>query len=343
MERGASRVTTAVDKAFDSWGLPVPYRILPYSIPFDVPGFHMQARPTDRVLAPTNCVCDDWFHSFTDNVAEAVGRRFLPVCRMSDGEFFFLFGHQSPSLQLTPLPRLVRGIRQTLGRMRLMFSGFQASTAPGVSSGTFTAREWHAYRPMLADDCSTLLRKGTLGIHLSYGKTPFQEAYFPALAAWLREGGHRLSLKNYVPFYFVYALVRGPAMRKLIADRRVLVVHCAIGPKREAITRSLLAIGAQSVKWLAISPSRSFADRLDLTSLAEAPEVCLVGAGIGKLRILVQLEPLQVPCIDAGYAFEVWADPERQWDRPYMTPDETFDAGRVRWLSAADRAMLGRS
>ena len=65
------------------------------------------------------------------------------------------------------------------------------------------------------------------------------------------------------------------------------------------------------------------------------------GAGIGKSRILRQLEPFNVPCIDAGYAFEVWAAPDRQWDRPYMTCDKDMDVTKVRFLSAEDSAALG--
>jgi hypothetical protein len=81
----ASQVTDMVD-------LPPPYRILPYSIPFRVPGFIKQTRREDRVLAPEACECEDWFAAFTDRVLNAVAREFLPVCRMSDGEFFFSSG-----------------------------------------------------------------------------------------------------------------------------------------------------------------------------------------------------------------------------------------------------------
>jgi len=328
----------------DDWGdLPSSYRILPYSIPFRVPGFHNQARPTDRVLAPEACDCDAWFDSFADRVASAVGRAFVPVCRMSDGEFFFLFGQQPPSLRLRPRVRLVRRVGQMLAGVRRLKKGFHASTAPGVSSGAFSPREWREYRPVLGRHFLEVLDKGVLGIHLSYGKSPFQEHYFPALGRWLRDAGRRLTIDNYVPFYDVYALLRGPRMRELAAGRRLLVVHSAVGDKRESISSALTKVGFRSVQWLTISPTRSFADTIDLASLADSPDICLVGAGIGKPSILMQLEPLNVPCIDAGYAFEAWANPDRQWDRPYMTPDAHFDVDRVRFLAAKDREMLGRS
>ena len=52
----------------------------------------------------------------------------------------------------------------------------------------------------------------------------------------------------------------------------------------------------------------------------DKPDICLLGAGVGKAALFSQLEPLGIPCIDAGFAFEVWADPEQQWHRPYMVP-----------------------
>jgi hypothetical protein len=316
---------------------------LPYAIPYRVPGFLNQARPTDRALAPEACECEAWFDAFADRVAAAVGRNFLPVCRMSDGEFFFLFGQQPPSLRLRPRARFVRRVGQTLAGIRRWAKGFQASTAPGVSSGSFTPMEWRTYRPILSRHFLDVLDAGVLGIHLSYGSSPFQEHYFPALGRWLTKAGRRLTLENYIPFYSVYALLRGPRMRDLAAGRRLLVVHSAVGDKRQAISTALNALGFKTIQWLTISATRSYADDLDLAELSDAPDICLVGAGIGKARVLSQLAPLNVPCIDAGYAFEAWANADCQWDRPYMTPDAEFAAERVRFLIAKDREMLGRS
>ena len=333
-------MTSTAAKGAEVVALPPAYRILPHSIPFRVPGFIKQSRPEDRVLAPHACNCEEWFSAFADRVSNAVGRTFLPVCRMSDGEFFFLFGQQPPSLRLPFRKRVTRGLRQNLSRVRRLFTGFHAATASGVSSGDFTPTEWPQFRAALSQDYLSLLDKGVLAIHLSYGKNPFQEQYFSAIHRWLSDSGQGLTASNYVPFYFVYALLRGPRMSDLVPGRRVLLVHSAVGAKREAIARSLSAFSPRSIEWVRISPNRSFTDTLDLKSIADQPDLCFVGAGIGKSRILVQLEPLQVPCIDAGYAFEAWADPDRQWDRPYMTCDKDMDVTKVRFLSPERRVSL---
>jgi hypothetical protein len=184
----------------------------------------------------------------------------------------------------------------------------------------------------MCSDLETIARDGVLAMHLSYGREPFHEAYFPALRAWVRQGNLSLNHANYVPFYFVYALLRGPRSAALLGGRRVLVVHSALGEKRAAIQRSLAKLGVSAVHWLTISPTRAFAENLDMHSLAARPDLCLVGAGIGKTRVLRQLESLDVPCIDAGFTFEVWANPDRQWDRPFMTPDASFSPRLARFL-----------
>ena len=320
--------------------LPPAYQILPASVPFRVPGFEGQSRATDFVLAPEPVDCAAWFGRFVDRVAAAVGKAWLPVCRMSDGEFMLLFGHQPPSLRFPPMQRLKMRVRQGIGVVRRRLTGLRAQTAKGVSSGTMSYAEIRALAPVMAEEYAAIARSGILGLHLSYGKTPFQEQYFPAISRWLADQSISLTLDNYVPFYFVYALLRGAAFPRLVSGRRVLIVHSADGDKREAITAAILAANASGVEWLPISATRSFADTLDLGRLREQPDLCLLGAGIGKARLFSQLAPLGVPCIDAGFAFESWADPDKQWDRPYMTPDSLLDVSRIRFLAAEDRATL---
>jgi hypothetical protein len=336
----AAAAAPSAASAASGFVLPEPYRILPEAVPFHVPGFSRQRWSTDRVLAPAAIECGEWFGRFTARVAAAVGRRHLPVCRMSDGEFLLLFGHQPPSLR-HPWPRRLRiGLRQAVSRVAQHVKGFRAQTAPGVSSGAMSLAERRRLLPELSRRYAAVAEDGILALHLSYGGVPFQEHYFPALGRWLRERSIRLTTDNYVPFYFVYGLLRGPEFPRLVTGRRVLIVHSATGEKRERIGAAIRAAGAGDVEWLAISPTRSFAERLDLGGLRGKPEICLLGAGVGKGMLFEQLRPLGIPCIDAGFCFEAWADPARQWDRPYMTPDGEFDVERVRFLDAAGRAAL---
>ena len=320
--------------------LPPEYRVLPTSVPFYVPGFAKQRYPQCYTFAPEQIECGEWFHRFSDRVLQAVGSTYLPVCRMSDGEFLLLFGFQPPSPRHPLLRRLKIRALQARARVRQRFVGFQAQTAPGVSSGAMSHAERKAIVPMLSSRYAEIAQDGVLGLHLGYAPAPFQEQYFPAVGRWLKQHAVTLTLNNYAPFYCVYGLLRGPVFPSLLAGRRVLIVHSATGPKREAIIRSLQQSQPRGIEWLSISASRSFADTLDLSSVQDKPDVCLLGGGVGKAALFPQLRPLGIPCIDAGFAFEVWADPDKQWDRPYMSPDPSFDPARVRFGSASDRRQM---
>ena len=338
--REDSILATAANPATREIVLPPEYSVLPYSVPFSIPGFAKQRYPQCFAFAPEPVECEAWFERFTGRVRQAVGSTYLPVCRMSDGEFLLLFGYQSPSVRHPLLRRLKIRLSQTRHMIRQRFVGFRAQTAPGVSSGAMTYAERKSLLPMLSSRYLEIARDGILGLHLGYAPTPFQEHYFPAVRQWLKQNKVTLTLDNYVPFYFVYGLLRGPVFAELIGGRRVLIVHSASGSKREAITRSIQAASPRGIEWLTISPSRSFADTLDLSQLQDKPDVCLLGGGVGKSALFPQLRPLGIPCLDAGFSFEVWADPDKQWDRPYMSPDPFFDPARVRFGTAADRRQM---
>jgi hypothetical protein len=79
--------------------LPPEYRVLPTSVPFYIPGFEKQRYPQSFAFAPEAVECDVWFERFAGRVLQAVGSTYLPVCRMSDGEFMLLFGYQPPSVR----------------------------------------------------------------------------------------------------------------------------------------------------------------------------------------------------------------------------------------------------
>jgi hypothetical protein len=320
--------------------LPPAYRVLPTSVPFYVPGFEKQRYPQCYTFAPEPIDCNDWFDRFAGRVLQAAGSSYLPVCRMSDGEFLLLFGFQPPSMRHPLVRRLRIRVSQARHMLRQRLVGFRAQTAPGVSSGAMTYAERTALLPMLSSRYLEIARDGILGLHLGYAPTPFQEQYFPAVRQWLKQNTVTLTLDNYAPFYFVYGLLRGPVFPEFVGGKRVLIVHSATGAKRETITRSIQAANPHGIEWLTISSSRSFADTLDLSRLHDKPDVCLLGGGVGKSALFPQLRPLGIPCLDAGFSFEVWADPDKQWDRPYMSPDPSFDPRRVRFGTAAERRQM---
>jgi hypothetical protein len=311
--------------------LPPEYKILPASIDFIIPGFQKLFTPGDKTLSLSERDCGQWFHEFVDRLVAACGREYLPVCRMSDGEFRFILGDQPPDVRLAYWQRAKIQVKQKLSSFRHRGS-FIAATARSVSSGYYSAKEWHKTQPRYTQLIRQIAQRGIMALHLSYGGVLFQERYFPALEYWLRENQILLTEKNYAPFYFIYAALTGSRRSELLRGRRVLVINGAKAVKRQQIEIGLQREGVAEIHWHPISSERSLYDLLDITPYVRKVDLSLVGAGIGKPNILVQLEPLQVPCIDAGYVFEVWANPENKWWRPFCVPDEEFDLNKIRWL-----------
>jgi hypothetical protein len=309
--------------------LPEIYKILPESIDFIIPGFEKTYYPGSKTLSLRKRDCAQWYNEFVDRMVAACGHQFLPICRMSDGEFKFALGNQPPSKRLPVGLRVKRRFLGIMERLVVEMKGFQAATAPSVSSGNYTKDEWFEERRRYAEMLCEISKKGMLALHLSYGQIPFQEHYFPALGRWLKENQIMLTDDNYFPFYFVYAALTGPRRGELLKDRRVLVVNGASGEKRQKIEAGLRHEGVAEVLWHPISLDRSLYDRLDLDPYIGKIDLALVGAGIGKPNILVQMEPLNVPCIDAGYVFEVWADLKNKWKRAFCVADEEIDIEKI--------------
>jgi len=306
------------------------YQVLPHSIPFSVPGFLKHYRLGNMTFSPGQITCEKWFDDFVDRVLASTGSSYLPICRMSDGEFTVLLGEQPWHLR-HPFPERFR-LWAGFAYRKLLVRRFDAATWAGVSSGSYDYREIKRFRQQYSDAIILLAEKGMLALHLSYGPWPFQEQYFPALIKWLSNQQLELSFNNYVPFYFVYALLTGPRRSELLNGRRVLLINGANSAKQSRIETSLRNEGVLDVFWCPISPSRSFYDMIDTSLWLGKVDLVLVGAGVGKPNVLLQLEPLGVPAIDAGFVFEVWANPEMRWHRPMCVPDEAYDIEKVRFL-----------
>src|SRR4051794_38054776 len=117
--------------------LPESFHVLPALVPFHIPGFQSQLGPSDMTFAPTKRDCDELFELFYDRVMAAIGRTYLPVLRMSDGEFHFCLGPQPPFPD-TAWARL----RALASRLRSRFRGFVAGPRGVYSSGVYTRSEW---------------------------------------------------------------------------------------------------------------------------------------------------------------------------------------------------------
>jgi hypothetical protein len=302
--------------------LPKAYRVLPEVVDLDIPGFAAMRSYQLRTFATSAEPASAVFARFVSTVSECQGR-FLPVMRMSDGEYLFNLGFQPPSVRLGlsyPWHYLRHIVARFRPRRRLIAGGSHAGRSL-YGSGQYTRAEIGRIRELYVRVCRSVSEGGFLAIDLSFCSIPFQEAFFPALRSWLTFSRIELSERNYVPFYFVYAMLTGPERSRVLGGRRILVIHSAVGDRQEHIKASLVREGAREVLWHTISPDRSLYDVVPVERFVGAVDLCVFGAGIGKPAILAQLEPLGVPCIDAGYVMEVWADPAVARSRIFTQPD----------------------
>jgi hypothetical protein len=319
--------------------LPPPYHIFEHDIQLTIPSFRQHERLGIRTLAPVYKATDQWFEDFVSFVAERLGQEYLPVCRMSDGEFRFLVGDPPPDIRLPLHVRVARKWRR-IGSRLIRGRGFSAATHPGAPSGRFSAQEWRESKKAYSESVAEIASRGVLAMHFSHvpGRS-FQEPYFPAVRRWLDLHDIELSETNYVPFYFVYAALRGPERKRWIENRNVLLVHGATGDKRSRIIDAVYEEGASQVRWCPISEERAFFDTIAVGPHKGRVDIAFVGAGVGKPNILLQLRGLSVPCIDAGYVFEIWADENCKWSRAYCVPDDQWQLEMIRFLPAYLKAL----
>jgi hypothetical protein len=255
------------------------------------------------------------FDRFADRVIRSVGRSYLPIYRMADGEFAFLVGWQR-SLTDDSLLKRVRG---SLSRFRNNVLRRRFATMWGEAYEGSDRAE--ALRRLEAS-IRNIARDGILAVYFMKRGDRWGEEFIEPICTWFDVHGVTLTPSNYIPFYFVYALLNGPRRRELSGARRVLIVTHLTDERKTAIERGLLADGAASVDFLALSASRALFDVIDPSPYAGRVDLAIVAAGIGSASVLTQLAPLSIPCIDAGISIECLIDPARRLERPFLLDDE---------------------
>jgi hypothetical protein len=308
------------------------YLILPHLIHLNIPFFLKHYREDIKTLSVLPDKSEYQYSTFVKLITDSIGKKYLPVMRMSDGEYNFILGEKPPIKRNVTYFKFLHQYLKYLKRKIFPTKNFTASTLPNISSGYFDhneKRNAHLTYPSFVKEISN---HGILALHLTFANKPFQENYHPSLKKWFDFNEIKINANNYIPFYFVYALLRGEDCKRIISGKNILVIHSAEGERKEKIKNSIVQLGANQVDWLRISPSKSFFDKIDIDKYIGKIDLCLVGAGIGKPNILVQLKPLSVPCIDAGYVFEVWADENNKWKRAMMVPDSEWDDSKISFI-----------
>jgi hypothetical protein len=306
--------------------LPARYRtnLFLKEIDFYIPEFKKSyPKNYSKCLALRDRECDEWFEEFAEKVSNAIGRKYLPIMRISDGEFLFILGGASPDFRISFMQKL-RVYAGNLKRIILKGGGISAFTQGHYHSGEYSSREWKEARTKSAEMIKNISEEGILALHLNYVDTPFTERYFPIFGRWIKDNSIRIDDCNYYPFYFVYALLIGSKRSLIFKNKNILVVNSAEGDKKSKIIKSIINEGAAKVFWCPISSNRSLYDQIQVNDFVGKIDIALIGAGIGKGNIIQQCKILNVPCIDAGFIFEIWFDKNNSYKRVYCATDDDW-------------------
>ena len=294
--------------------------ILDYLIKLNIPGFEKENQRS-YVLAPNNKDTITWFNEFCDFVFKNLGKNFIPIIRLSDGEYEFLLGNKPPIFDHNYF-LFFKNYLIFIYKIFFKRGSFSARTLPTVSSGSYSRTEINKLVPSINKNLKYLSKNGILALHLTFNEKQFQERFHHSLKLYFDSLGISISSKNYFPFYFVYAILMGPYSKKLFKNRSVLIIHSAKGNKKKNITNALLKKGVKHITWKSISSSKSLSEKIFIEKSRKL-DLALIGAGVGKLNQIINLSSLNIPLIDAGFCFEVWANKNNSSLRPMMTPDES--------------------
>ena len=235
----------------------------------------------------------EWFEEFRQTALNTMGRRFLPVYRMADGEYRFLMGRK---YNLSRKPLIKELLAVTAEKIRIK-NPDKWQTSWGEAYDPKNTRQ---LRVNLLKDIRYLAQKGFLACYINdNGLNAFTE-YNKVLLDFFARNNIPFSAKNYVPFHFCPSLLVSPGWQDFLKKRVILVVTSLTPEKMSAINATLEDMGVEKVRFLSISAKSSMCDYLDLKEVDEKFDICLVAAGIGAAHILNQLEPLNTLSLDIG-------------------------------------------
>lgn len=286
------------------------YLILPFLVPLRVKYNETQS----FVLSPEEIDSVRWYEDFKNKVISN-NKNYLPICRFSDGEYEFLFDDKLPVFEFNL--RFLKGFVNFF-KKKILGKNFQAETIKGVSSGKYTRIEKINSINKYKNNTKEISKNGYLALHLTFAKEPFQQKWHASIKDFLINQNIELSFDNYVPFYFVYNLLSSNDRYDLFKNRNILLITSE-SKKVEMVKTKVLEYGASSVLFLGISQNRSLFDIINIENYLNKIDIVLLAAGIGKVNIITQLKPLNATCIDMGYMYEVYANPEIGFNRPFCS------------------------
>jgi len=230
------------------------------------------------VLLPAGTQSQALFEAFLNHVLSAVdSRAYLPIARFCDGEYSFYSRRETTTCW---------------GEQR------SSIAADGVE-----ARHINALR--------TIARHGLMCPNLNLIYLKAQSDFLEFLA---RNG---MPLQNYVPFYFVYALLVNPRFLGSLRKRHVALISNWKNKNGQNIARFFQSLAVGKFTFYDIPASGVAHGEFDLR-IESRPDVAFVGAGIGAPLVLERLQSASCVAIDTGFVLHMWDGTFDHFERLFL-------------------------
>ena len=238
---------------------------------------------------------------FLQRIRDSIGKKFLPIYRMADGEFMF-----------TLKKYLLKKVFYSY--LSADYNIFSTCWGEG-----YTRKEIKNIFPLYIEQLQKIAEKGFFAIHFIESKENSYLELMEPMLNWFAENNISLNETNYSSFYYIYALFSGPHKKEILEGKNILIISNITNEKESILRANLLNIeNAANVEFYQISSNKSFFEKLDLSKIKLKIDIALIGAGVGSSNILSQLEPLNTVCIDAGIVIDLLANPELRFSRLFL-------------------------
>lgn len=245
----------------------------------------------------------EWFRDFRQNILNNIGKQFLPVYRMADGEFRFLMGRKYNFHRKPIYKELIAVTAEKVG----LINSNKWKTSWGEEYSPYEKKRLSI---KLLNDIKYISETGYLACYINdNGLNAFTE-YNKHAPTFLSKNNITFDEKNYIPFHFVVGLLINNEWKDLYENKNILVVYGGDDESESKIEKTLLGFGSNSIEFLRISKTSSMKDKIDLSDVNSAIDICFVAGGIGSANILRQLEPLNTVVLDIGGYINCFIDPQ---------------------------------
>ena len=231
------------------------------------------------------------YNIFKEKVYNCIGKTFLPIYRMSDGEFKFCLGKTSIK------KKILSGLK---------ISKNYSGTCWGES---YTKKEIKSVYPYFIKSLKKISEHGLLALHfLEAAGFERYAVYTRPMCDWFDRNEIELTESNYISFYFVYALLSGGDSLGLFKNRKILIITSSYGDNFARLEKELSSRYYSEVSFYEISRSKSLLEKINLKKIDRSADVVLIGAG----------SSLKTVCIDSGIFLEMLVNKNLNTSRLFL-------------------------